>query len=108
MSEAFEAWLSRQYRGSAWRAVSLRIRERDNFECQIKGPNCLGVAGTTDHIISPRLGGAFYDPTNLRAACKKCNSSRGAKWNNAQRAAAYRREQQGQSQTGGRRPSREW
>ena len=51
---------------------------RDNYECQIGGPNCLGVATSVDHI-HPKAWGGRATPDNLRAACKPCNLSKGAR-----------------------------
>lgn len=67
-------------------ASRLKLYERDNFVCQIAGPRCLGdmsalyAAGnrqlvTLDHIIPSSRGGSNH-PSNLRTACKPCNSSR--------------------------------
>jgi 5-methylcytosine-specific restriction protein A len=72
-----------------WRKVRLAVLERDGHVCQIRGPKCEVSAGVVDHIIPWRVGGALYDPENLRAACATCNSGR--VWRNPVR-----------------RPSREW
>ena len=61
-----------------WPQVRLRILERDNHECQIRGDRCEGTATDVDHIIPWNEGGAPYDDANLRAACKKCNRGRGS------------------------------
>lgn len=50
--------------------------DRDGQACQIKGAKCTRRATEVDHIVSPRAGGAFFDPANLRAACEWCNRSR--------------------------------
>src|SRR6188508_2272908 len=55
----------------------LAILRRDNHECQIRGPGCLGVADTVDHI-HPKAWGGGENPENLRAACKVCNMRKGA------------------------------
>jgi hypothetical protein len=57
-----------------WKRIRKSILERDRYECQIRGPKCSGVASSVDHIVPHALGG---DDTasNLRAACKPCNSS---------------------------------
>lgn len=52
------------------------ILERDRHQCQIRGANCRGEATTVDHIISWQSGGAWFDPSNLRAACPTCNYGR--------------------------------
>ncbi|MCP3938802.1 MAG: HNH endonuclease [Actinomycetia bacterium] len=46
------------------------------------------MATAVDHKVPWRQGGEWYDPSNLRASCVTCNSSR------------VRRKK--------RRPSREW
>lgn len=53
-----------------------RILERDNHECQIKLPGCLGIGVQIDHILPPSRGGAWFDPLNLRAGCPPCNLAR--------------------------------
>ena len=64
------------YHHRAWANVRRSILERDLHRCQIAGPNCKGDATTVDHIISWQNGGAWFDPTNLRAACTTCNYGR--------------------------------
>lgn len=68
-----DAWAVDHHRRSLVRALVL---ERDGHRCQIRGPECLGVADTVDHIVPRALGGPLYDPANLRAACHVCNASR--------------------------------
>jgi 5-methylcytosine-specific restriction endonuclease McrA len=62
--------------GGPWPRVRRTILERDDYRCQINGPNCKTHATTVDHIISWQAGGAWYDPANLRAACGPCNYGR--------------------------------
>lgn len=66
------------------------ILERDGYECQIRDPGCVKVATEVDHIRPLSEGGAFLDPANLRAACRKCNRAAGARASNAERAASHR------------------
>ena len=54
------------------------ILRRDNWECQIRGPHCLGTANSVDHI-HPKAWGGRATPDNLRAACKPCNQRKGAR-----------------------------
>lgn len=54
------------------------VLRRDNYECQIRGPGCLLTANTVDHI-HPKVWGGRATPDNLRAACKPCNQSKGAR-----------------------------
>ncbi len=66
----------RVYDSPAWRTVRLAVLERDGHRCQIGGPRCTQHATEVDHIVAIDDGGAPYDPQNLRAACKRCNSAR--------------------------------
>ena len=59
--------------GGQWPTVRKRILQRDNHTCQIALPGCTITANTVDHITPVALGGAWYDPDNLRAACSHCN-----------------------------------
>lgn len=34
---------------------------------------CGKKANVVDHIVPPRAGGSFYDPSNHQALCKKCH-----------------------------------
>ena len=59
----------------------LAIYLRDEFRCVYCGCNLHGVAPegiTLDHVHPWSLGGE-NEPTNLVTACKRCNSSRGAR-----------------------------
>ena len=77
------------YNSPAWRRVRLAVLNRDGWVCQIRGPRCEVQANQADHVIPWRVGGAIFDPDNLRAACGPCNAGR-----------AYHETK--------RRPSREW
>ena len=74
----------RRYSTEPWLSIRQAILARDNGICQIRGMGCKINADTVDHIISPRMGGAFYDHGNLRAACGRCNSSSGITMRNRQ------------------------
>jgi 5-methylcytosine-specific restriction endonuclease McrA len=54
-----------------WKAIRLRILERDAHTCAY----CGAEAHTVDHIIPASLGGT-QDPSNLLAACLKCNGQK--------------------------------
>ena len=58
--------------GKGWAAISRRVIARDRGICHW----CGGKATTADHLIARSLGGT-NDLSNLVAACKPCNSSRG-------------------------------
>jgi 5-methylcytosine-specific restriction endonuclease McrA len=57
----------------SWRTTSQRVLERDGYRCAY----CHGYADTVDHIV-PRAAGGTDDERNLVAACRKCNSRKGA------------------------------
>ena len=63
------------YHGEKRRA---KVLKRDNHECQIRGPGCLGQANTVDHIVPKSLGGPETED-NLRAACRVCNQRKGTR-----------------------------
>jgi 5-methylcytosine-specific restriction endonuclease McrA len=67
-----------RYTGITWRTLRRVILERDRGVCQVRGPGCTTDATAVDHIVPACEGGDFYDPANLRASCRACNSARGA------------------------------
>jgi 5-methylcytosine-specific restriction endonuclease McrA len=77
-----------RYSTSAWQRLRWAILDRDRGACQIREAGCTHGATAVDHIVSPLEGGDFYDPANLRATCRSCNSRRGARLA-AARAARY-------------------
>jgi 5-methylcytosine-specific restriction endonuclease McrA len=72
----------RRYSNPQYRRARLYVLQRDNHECQIRSPLCTQIATEADHIIPrhklPPGSTLFYDPHNMRAACKPCNSGRQA------------------------------
>lgn len=79
-----------RYGTAAWQNARRAVLERDGYECQIRLPGCAGFATEADHVVSWRDGGAWYDLENLRAACKRCNSSRGGRYRWARADEAWR------------------
>lgn len=73
----------------AYRTLRLAVLDRDRWLCQIRGPRCTQRATEVDHIVARADGGDVWDTTNLRAACRACNSRGGALLVNARRAAGY-------------------
>lgn len=61
-----------------WQKVRLLVLHRDRHLCQMRLDGCTVKATTVDHIVELMHGGPRLDPSNLRAACKHCNSSSGA------------------------------
>ena len=63
------------YRTYRWRLTRPSILRRDGYRCQIQLPGCRTIATHVDHIVDWQDGGPPYDPSNLRAACKSCNTA---------------------------------
>jgi 5-methylcytosine-specific restriction endonuclease McrA len=64
--------------GQGWAAISRRVLERDRHVCLLQLPGCTGRATTADHIV-PRSQGGTHHMDNLQAACRACNSRKGAR-----------------------------
>ena len=72
--------------GGAWAKQRLRVLKRDNYQCQIRGPGCLGYADQVDHIHPLMYGGPLHvSDSELQAACSHCNASSGAAHGNSAR-----------------------
>jgi 5-methylcytosine-specific restriction protein A len=62
------------YGSYPWKQIRLVVLKRDNHTCQICGTP---GANTVDHIVPLRQDWARrLDPTNLRAACARCQTTR--------------------------------
>lgn len=60
-----------------WSALRQLVFERDDYQCQIRGPRCTRVAEHADHIVSRRVAPHLeWDMSNLQAACAVCNTSK--------------------------------
>lgn len=57
----------------AWRKLRHAVLERDGYQCQERGPNCIGYANEVDHNANIAAGGAELDPANARAICEPCH-----------------------------------
>jgi 5-methylcytosine-specific restriction endonuclease McrA len=69
----------RRYGSLRWKRLRLAVLARDNYECQIEGPRCRGVASSVHHVIpSSEAPHLFFDAGNLQASCGACNYSAGA------------------------------
>jgi len=67
-----QAYASRDYRKAREAALL-----RDGYVCSMCGCKLEGFNATADHIVPLAQGGDPLDVTNLRAACRSCNSSKG-------------------------------
>ena len=61
------------YTTGEWRAVRKLVLARDRHICWMCGRH----ATTVDHLV-PRSKGGSMDPSNLAAACEKCNYAKKA------------------------------
>jgi 5-methylcytosine-specific restriction endonuclease McrA len=52
---------------------------RDGYVCHWNFPGCEETAGTVDYIRALANGGEPFDESNAVAACRSCNSKRGAR-----------------------------
>ena len=65
--------------GARWKRTRRRILSRDGWECQIRGPRCIGDANEVDKILAASQGGDPFDEDNLRAACPPCHHAKSAR-----------------------------
>jgi len=61
-------------KASDWKTMRLHILKRDAETCAY----CGAEADTVDHIIPASMGGTT-DPSNLIAACNRCNGTKSNK-----------------------------
>ena len=84
------------YGTSLWRKTSRMVVLRAGGRCEVT-PGCPRPARTADHIVSAWLLAErgelerFFDLGNLQAACRSCNSRRGALETNARYRGVPRR-----------------
>lgn len=55
-----------------WPARRRRVLDRDQHQCQLRGPRCAGEATDVDHIGDRD----DHSDANLRSACGPCHDSR--------------------------------
>ena len=80
----------KRYSSSTWRRLRQAVLDRDGWLCTIKGDGCEVVANEADHIVPVLDDGPFFDPSNVRAACSKCNSAR-RRWDRGRPSPSPRR-----------------
>ena len=61
-----------------WKALRAQALDRDNHQCQIRGPRCLDTATQVDHIRPVHLGGTDTLP-NLQSTCGPCHDEKTAR-----------------------------
>jgi 5-methylcytosine-specific restriction enzyme A len=69
-----------RYSTAAWQKLRKAVLARDGYVCQIGGLRCRGEATSVHHLIpSSQAPELFWEPTNLVAACGRCNYGDGAR-----------------------------
>lgn len=71
----------------AYRKDTARVLARCGHRCEIRGPNCTGVATEDDHII-PKSAGGSDAMSNRRGACATCHGEKTQAEAHAARAAS--------------------
>ena len=74
-----ETWGDPFYARKEWRATRLAVLTRDLWTCGYCGCELHGDDATVDHRVARANGGSEYDPANLVACCRRCNSRKGGK-----------------------------
>jgi 5-methylcytosine-specific restriction endonuclease McrA len=70
----------RRYSTAAWQKLRRAVLARDGYVCQIQGPRCRGYATSVHHLVpSSQAPELFWEPSNLAAACGRCNYGGGAR-----------------------------
>lgn len=66
----------KRYDSREWRSLTKLVRSEEPFcrECQKKGVTTL--AKVTDHIQAVRLGGNFWERSNLQPLCESCHNGK--------------------------------
>lgn len=61
-----------------WKQQRAKALQRDNHQCQIRGPRCTVTATQVDHILPVHLGGTD-DLSNLASVCKPDHDAKTAR-----------------------------
>ena len=78
----------RRYSTSRWQRLRRQVLAYYGNACQVEGSRCTGYATTVHHLVpSSQAPHLFWEPTNLVAACRRCNYGEGSRI-----AAANRRQ----------------
>jgi 5-methylcytosine-specific restriction endonuclease McrA len=70
----------RRYSTARWQRLRRAVLAHYGYVCQVEGPRCSGYATTVHHLIpSSQAPHLFWEPSNLVAACGRCNYGDGAR-----------------------------
>jgi 5-methylcytosine-specific restriction endonuclease McrA len=70
----------RRYSTARWQRLRRAVLAHYGYVCQVEGPRCTGYATTVHHLVpSSQAPHLFWEPTNLVAACRRCNYGDGSR-----------------------------
>ena len=70
----------RRYSTARWQRLRKAVLAHYGYVCQVEGPRCTGYATTVHHLIpSSQAPHLFWEPSNLVAACRRCNYGDGSR-----------------------------
>jgi HNH endonuclease len=70
----------RRYSTARWQRLRRAVLAHYGYVCQVEGPRCTGYATTVHHLVpSSQAPHLFWEPSNLVAACRRCNYGDGAR-----------------------------
>jgi 5-methylcytosine-specific restriction endonuclease McrA len=70
----------RRYSTARWQRLRKAVLVHYGHVCQVQGPRCTGYATTVHHLVpSSQAPQLFWEPSNLVAACRRCNYGDGAR-----------------------------
>jgi 5-methylcytosine-specific restriction endonuclease McrA len=82
----------RRYSTARWQRLRRAVLAHYGHVCQLEGPRCTGYATTVHHLVpSSQAPHLFWEPSNLVAACRRCNYGDGSRIaaDNRRRQIAY-------------------
>jgi 5-methylcytosine-specific restriction endonuclease McrA len=70
----------RRYSTARWQRLRKAVLAHYGYVCQIQGPRCRGYPTSVHHLVpSSQAPELFWEPSNLVAACPRCNYGDGAR-----------------------------
>jgi 5-methylcytosine-specific restriction endonuclease McrA len=70
----------RRYSTARWQRLRKAVLAHYGYVCQLEGPRCTGYATTVHHLVpSSQAPHLFWEPSNLVAACRRCNYGGGSR-----------------------------
>jgi 5-methylcytosine-specific restriction protein A len=76
------AYIEPRYNTKRWRSVREQVLQSSPLCVNCEAIGLLTVAQMVDHIEPVRLGGEFWETSNLQPLCNSCHASKSAKEKN--------------------------